>query len=141
MVLKRLVEHGLKLHPSKCTFFYSQVGYLGHMIYPTGLGVLKDKVEAFASIPRPKDVSRVGASIGLANYYRKFVANFSHIAKPLTMFTQNDQEWVWGDGQEVAFVKLKARLAFAPILRRPIPGRPYQLHRDWSTLGIGVVLT
>ena len=57
MVFKHLVEHGLKLHPSKCTFFYSQVKYLEHMIYPRGLGVLKGKVEALASIPRAKDVS------------------------------------------------------------------------------------
>ena len=141
MVLNRLMEHGLKLHPSKCTFFYPQVEYLGHMIYPGGLGVLKSKVEALASIPRPKDVSRLRAFLGLANYYRKFVANFSRMAKPLTMLTRNDQKWMWGDEQEAAFVELKARLASAPILRRPIPGRPYQLHTDWSTLGIGVVLT
>ena len=57
------------------------------------------------------------------------------------MLTQNDQEWVWGDGQEAAFVELKARLASAPILWRPIPGRPYQLHIDWSILGVGAVLT
>ena len=38
MVLNHLMEHGLKLHPSKCTFFYPQVEYLGHMIYPRGLG-------------------------------------------------------------------------------------------------------
>ena len=57
MVLKCLVEHGLKLHPSKCTFFYSQVEYLEHMIYPGGLDVLKSKVEALASIPKSKDVS------------------------------------------------------------------------------------
>ena len=44
-----------------------------------------------------------------------------------------------GDGQETTFVKLKARLASAPIFRRPILGRPYQLHIDWSTLGIGAV--
>ena len=132
MVLKYLVEHGLKLHPSKCTFFYSEVEYLGHMIYPGGLGVLKGKVEALISIPRPKDVNRLRAFLGLANYYQKFVANFNCIAKTLTMLTRNDQEWVWGDGQEAAFVELKARLASTPILWRPIPRRPYQLHTDWS---------
>ena len=63
------MEHGLKLHLSKCIFFYSQVEYLGHMIYPGGLGVLKGKVEALASIPRPKDVSQLRAFLGLANYY------------------------------------------------------------------------
>ena len=94
MVLNRLMEHGLKLHPSKCTFFYPQVEYLGHMIYPRGLGVLKSKVETLASIPRPKDVSRLRAFLGLANYYRKFVANLSRMAKPLNILIRIDQEWM-----------------------------------------------
>jgi hypothetical protein len=47
----------------------------------------------------------------------------------------------WGDEQERAFLELKARLVAAPILRRPIRGRPFQLHTDWSMLGLGVMLT
>lgn len=93
-VIECWVEHGLKLHPNKSTFFYSQVEYLGHMIYPRGLGVLKSKVEALASIPKPKDMSSLRASLGLANYYQNFAANFNHIAKSLIMFTRNDQEEV-----------------------------------------------
>jgi DNA mismatch repair protein MutH len=46
-----------------------------------------------------------------------------------------------GEEQERAFLELKERLASAPILRRPIAGRSYQLHTDWSSLGIGAVLT
>jgi hypothetical protein len=55
--------------------------------------------------------------------------------------TRLDQPWIWGDEQEAAFGQLKDRLASAPILRRPIAGRTYQLYTDWSTLGIGAVLT
>jgi hypothetical protein len=55
--------------------------------------------------------------------------------------TRLDQPWIWGDEQEAAFGQLKDRLASTPILRRPIAGRTYQLHTDWSTLGIGAVLT
>jgi hypothetical protein len=62
------------------------------------------------------------------------------MAKPLNML-KLDQEWQWGDGHERAFVELKARLVAAPILRRPIMGRPFQLHIDWSMLGLGTVLT
>ena len=140
-VLERLIQHGLKLHPGKCRFFYSQVEYLGHMIYPGGIGVMNSKIEALNGIPRPRDVSWLRAFLRLANYYRKFVQSFSKIAKPLTSLTRTDQDWIWGDEQEAAFLELKSRLASAPILRRPIPGRPYQLHTDWSTLGIGAVLT
>lgn len=140
-VFARLRLHGLKLHPNKCKFYYDRVEYLGHMIYPGGLGVVASKVEVMISIPRPKDVSRLRAFLGLCNYYRKFVKTFSAIAKPLTLLTRNDQPWMWGDEQEAAFVQLKERLSLAPILRRLISGRTYQLHTDWSSLGIGAVLT
>jgi alpha-tubulin suppressor-like RCC1 family protein len=87
------------------------------------------------TIPRPRDVNRLRAFLGLYNYYRKFVKKFSAIAKPWIMLTRNDQPWIWGDEQEAAFGQLKDRLASTPILRRPIAGRTYQLHTDWSTLG------
>jgi hypothetical protein len=95
--------HGLKLHPSKCKFYCDRVEYLGHMIYPGRLGVVASKVEIVMSIPRPRDVSRLRAFLGLYNYYRKFVKTFSAMAKPLTMLTRNDQPWIWGDEQEAAF--------------------------------------
>jgi hypothetical protein len=63
--------YGLKLHLGKCGFFQSQVGYLGHMIYPWGLGfVQKTKVDAISKVPKPTYVSRLRASLGLANYYQ-----------------------------------------------------------------------
>ncbi len=105
--------------------------YLGHVIYPGGLGVQQTKVEAIAHIPHPTDVSRVCAFMGLTNYYCRYVKGLLKL----------DQEWQWGDEQERTFVELKARLVVAPILRRPIRGRPFQLHTDWSMLGLGALLT
>jgi hypothetical protein len=97
----------LKLHPSKCKFYCDRVEYLGHMIYLGGLGVVASKVEVVMPIPRPRDVSRLRAFLGLCNYYRKFVKTFSAIAKPLTMLTRNDQPWIWRDEQEATFQQLK----------------------------------
>jgi hypothetical protein len=134
-----LKAHGLCLHHGK--FFLKNVEYLGHVIYPGGLGVQQAKVEAIALILRPMDVSRVCVFMGLTNYYRRYVKGFSAMAKPLNMLLKLDQEWQWGDEQERAFVELKAKLVVAPILRRPIRGRPFQLHTDWSMLGLGAVLT
>jgi hypothetical protein len=96
-VFTRLRLHGLKLHPSKCKFYCDRVEYLGHMKYPGGLGVVASKVEVVMSIPRPRDVSRLRAFLGLCNYYRKFVKTFNAIAKPLTMLTRSDQPWIWGN--------------------------------------------
>ena len=77
----------------------------------------------------------------MANYYRRFVKNFSLIAKPLTILTGKDQPWTWGREQEQAFATLKLKLGSAPILRRPDASRPFQLHTDWSAVGLGAVLT
>ncbi len=66
---------------------------------------------------------------------------FSALARPLTMLTKGDHAWVWGEAQEKAFQELKDKLSTAPILRRPIRERPFQLHIDWSMLGLGAVLT
>ena len=93
-VFERLREHGLKLHPGKCKFFHDQIEYLGHTIYPGGLGVQQTKVEAIAQIPWPTDVSRVRAFLGLANFYRRYVKGFNVIAKPLTMLNRLDQVWI-----------------------------------------------
>ena len=99
------------------------------------------KVEALDKIPIPRDVPRLRAFLGLANYYRRFVRNFSIIAKPLTQLTRTGQEYKWGPAQDVAFEALKKALGSAPVLRRPDTRRPFQLHTDWSMLGLGSVLT
>jgi hypothetical protein len=93
IVFERLKAHGLHLHLGKCKFFQENVEYLGHVIYPSGLGMQQAKVEAIARIPRPTDVSRVRAFMGLANYYRRYVKGFSVMAKPLNMLLKLDQEW------------------------------------------------
>jgi hypothetical protein len=67
-VFAKLRLHGLKLHPGKCKFYCDRVEYLGHMIYPGGLGVVASKVEVVMSIPKPRDVSRLRAFLGLDNY-------------------------------------------------------------------------
>ncbi len=83
-VFNHLGVHGLKLHPIKSRFFQSQVWYLGHMIYPRGLGIQKAEVEAISKVPRPIDhLSWLRAFLGLANYYQKFVKGFTWITTPL----------------------------------------------------------
>jgi hypothetical protein len=101
-VFARLRLHSLKLHPGKYKFYCDCVEYLGHMIYQGGLGVVASKVEVVMSIPRPRDVSKLRAFLGLCNYYRKFVKTFRAIAKPLTILKSLDQPWIWGDEQEAA---------------------------------------
>ncbi len=57
-------------------------------------------MEAIACIPRPTNVNRVWAFMGLTNYYHRYVKGFSVMAKPLNMLLKLDHEWQWGDEQE-----------------------------------------
>jgi hypothetical protein len=140
-VFERLQRWGLRLHHGKCKFFHDQLPYLVHMIGPGGLGVQQAKVNALHKIPAPSNVPRLRAFLGLANYYRRFVKNFSLIAKPLTILTGKDQPWIWSREQQHAFGTLKQRLGLSPVLRRPDVSRTFQLHTDWSAVGLGAVLT
>jgi hypothetical protein len=93
-VFERLQRWGLHLHHGKCKFFHDQLNYLGHMIVPGDLGVQQAKVDALHKILTPSDVPRLRAFLGLANYYRRFLKNFSLIAKPLTILTGKDKPWI-----------------------------------------------
>jgi hypothetical protein len=111
------------------------------MIVPGGLGVQQAKVDALHKIPAPSDVPRLRAFLELENYYRRFVKNFSLIAKPLTILTGKDQPWIWSREQQQAFDTLKKRLGSTPKFRRPDVSRAFQFHTDWSAVGLGAVLT
>lgn len=139
-VFDRLREAGLTLHPLKCSFFEDKVAYLGHMIVPGGLEVQQAKVKAILDIPPPSDIGKLRAFLGLANYYRRFVPNYSSIAKPLTLLTKLEEPWRWDEPQQEAFRLLKSYLAAAPRLARPNPDLPFELHTDWAHTGLGAVL-
>ena len=85
------------------------------MIVPGSLGVQHTKVDTLQMIPAPSDVSRLRVFLGLANYYRRFVKNFSLIAKLLIILTEKDQRWTWGREQEQAFTTLRLKFGLAPI--------------------------
>src|SRR5437762_363442 len=88
-VLQRLKDHQLYAKLSKCTFFSSSIEYLGHIADGEGLRPNPQLVQALTDFPQPKTLKELQSFLGLANYYRKFISNFSHIALPLTDDTQN----------------------------------------------------
>ena len=83
MVFERLRRYGLKIKPSKCTFFQPEVKYLGHMITRDGITTDASKVEAVQSWPEPKTVKELRSFLGFCSFYRRFVPGFSKIAGPL----------------------------------------------------------
>ncbi len=82
-VFQKLDKHGLKLKPSKCELFMSQVKYLGHVVSKHGIHTDPDKIAALTTWPVPNSVKSVRSFLGFAGYYRKFVKDYAKIAKPL----------------------------------------------------------
>ncbi|KAL6421074.1 hypothetical protein ACFW04_013598 [Cataglyphis niger] len=80
----RLRENNLKLQPDKCEFLRKEVIYLGHIISENGISPDPSKLMAIKEFPTPKKGKDIQSFIGLAGYYRKFIEEFSKIAKPLT---------------------------------------------------------
>ncbi|GKD79390.1 putative reverse transcriptase domain-containing protein [Tanacetum coccineum] len=77
--------------------------FLGHVINGDGIHVDPSKIEAVKNWEAPRTSSKVRSFLGLARYYRRFIENFSMIAKPLTILTQKNKTYVWGEEQEESF--------------------------------------
>jgi hypothetical protein len=139
-VFQRLRERGIKCHPKKLRCVVKDVSYLGHLVIPNGTAPLDVKVEAITKMVAPTDVSKLRALLGTYNYYRKYIKNFARKAAPLNRLLQNDVPWEWSKPCQEAFQSLKVSMTEAPILQRPDMNLPFELHTDWSAVGLGAVL-
>jgi hypothetical protein len=136
----RIREKGVKLHPKKMKLAMSSVPYLGHEIVPNGTAPQQAKVDAIVNMPAPQGVTELRAFLGSVNYYRKFIEKCFHICAPLHRLLQLSAAWDWDEACQKVFEKLKVKLTEAPILKRPDYSRPFELHTDWSAVGLGAVL-
>ncbi|GFT36285.1 retrovirus-related Pol polyprotein from transposon 17.6 [Trichonephila clavipes] len=116
-VLQKLKEANLKLSPSKCHLFRREVTYLGHIISAEGVRTDPEKISAVKDWNCPTDVHQLRSFLGLCTYYRKFVQNFSTIARPFHKLTEAKQKFIWTVDCNNAFNKLKDALTSAPILK------------------------
>jgi hypothetical protein len=88
----------------------------------------------------PTTVTEVQSFLGLAGYYRRFILDFSKIAKPMTRLLQKDEKFVWTSKCEEAFHTLRTLLTFASILAQLDIEKPFDVYCDASGTGLGCVL-
>ena len=98
------------------------------------------KIEAVRDWHTPKNVTEIRSFLGLAGYYRRFVKDFSKIARPMTNLMKKDKKFEWTEECEGAFQTLKERLTTAPILTLPDNTSEYLAYSDASKNGLGCVL-
>ncbi|GKC38200.1 putative nucleotidyltransferase, ribonuclease H, partial [Tanacetum coccineum] len=117
-----------------------KVQFLGHVINGDGIHVDPSKIEAVKNWKAPRTPSEVCSFLGLAGYYRRFIEDFSKIAKPLTVLTQKSKTFDWGEEQENVFQTLKDKLCNALVLALPDRPKDFVVYCDASGLGLGCVL-
>ncbi len=162
-VLDRLEEVGLKVSLDKCQICRDKVKYVSHIVSADGVSTDPDKVEGVTKWPQPTDLKSFRSFLGFCGYYRRFVANYAAIVKPLTELTKGYTPFRKGQKQESvsdrtyyveselfgsrrtdscteAFCKIIDCLTHVPVLAFADPTRPYVLHVDASQKGLGAVL-
>ncbi|CAG2221679.1 unnamed protein product [Mytilus edulis] len=108
-VLSRFKRIGIRLKKQKCVFMAEEVVYLGFKINKHGIYPVESKVEAIDKAPSPTNVTELKAYLGMLNYYNRFLANLSHLLKPLHILPQKDTKWSWEKEQEKAFKESEIR--------------------------------
>ncbi len=138
-LFKRLHEVNMKIHSKKCEFVITSVVYFGHKILPNGIMVHWAKVVTILEMPNPINVHTLRSFIGLCNYYRIYVQDFSTIAHPYALL-KKDVAWTCSEEVQETFNTLKEKLSEFPELRRPDFRKVFILHIDYNALGISVIL-
>ncbi|GKB33419.1 putative reverse transcriptase domain-containing protein [Tanacetum coccineum] len=140
IILELLKKEKLYDKFSKCDFWINIVQFLGHIINSQGIHVDPAKIEAVKNWAPPTTPTEICQFLGLAGYYRRFIKDFSKIAKSLTELTQKNKKYIWGEDHDSAFQLLKQKLCEAPILALPEGHDDFFIYCDASHQGLGAVL-
>ncbi|KAI3365369.1 hypothetical protein L3Q82_010455 [Scortum barcoo] len=122
-VLQRLLENRLFVKKEKCEFHASQVDFLGFIIKEGCVQADPAKVRAVAEWPIPTNRKLLQRFLGFANFYRRFIRNYSQEAAPLTALTSPSRPFVWSEEAEKAFNRLRTLFTTAPVLVQPDPAQ------------------
>ena len=140
IVLHRCIEKNLVLNWKKCHFMVNQGLVFGHIISKKGIEVDKAKIEMISKLPSLMNVKIVRQFLGHAAFYRRFIKDFSKIAKPFYKLLEKYAKFVWDKDYQGSFEELKAHLTIAPIVRAPNWQLPFEVMCDASDLAIRAVL-
>jgi hypothetical protein len=142
LVMERLEAAGLCVKPQKCQFHVERVTFLGHVFGPNGIEMENLKVKAIEDWKKPKTLKDLQSFLGFANYYRKFIQNYSSLAKPLTDLVKKDAKQLrWDGAADQAFMDIKQAFKSKPILQHWHRNKPGVVETDASDRALGGVLS
>jgi hypothetical protein len=140
-VFQTLSDHNFTVKLSKCKFLQEQVKYLGHILSKDGIKPDPAKIQSLQDWELPTDATGMLQFLGLANYFRKFIPDFSRLSASLYHLTKKGVLFEPGEEALLCFKAIKTLLMEPPLLVYPNPDLPYELISDASITGCGAVLT
>ena len=139
-VLQRCKDKQLALNWEKCHFMVTEGIVLGHKIFNTGLEVDQSKVSIIKTFAPPTTVKGIRSFLGHAGFYRRFIKDFSKIARPLCRLLEKNTKFNFDDSCKAAFEEIKIRLVQAPIMAAPEWDQGFEMMCDASDFAMGIVL-
>ncbi|KAI4889258.1 hypothetical protein NFI96_001048 [Prochilodus magdalenae] len=134
--------HVLYVKLEKSEFHVSKVSFLGFIVSKGTLAMDPAKIRAVWDWPRPTSLKAVQRFLGFANFFQRFVRNFSMVAAPLTTLTRKTPgHFHWTNEAQQAFEELTRHLTTVPVLQLPDPRAPFIVEVDASDVGVGAVLS
>jgi hypothetical protein len=139
-VLQRCEEKHLVLNWKKYHFMVRERVVLGHLVSERGIEVDRAKIEVIEQLPSPINVRGIRSFLGHAGFYRRFIKDFSHIARPLTNLLVKNIPFEFDDTCLKSFNILKKVLISAPIIQPSDWSLPFEIMCDASDYAMGAVL-
>ena len=138
-VLQRCKDKQLALNWEKCHFMVTEGIVLGHKISATRLEVDQSKISIIKTLAPPTTVKGIRSFLGHAGFYRRFIKDFSKIARPLCRLLEKDTKFNFDDSCMAAFEEIKIRLVQAPIMAAPEWDQEFEVMCDVSDFTMGAV--
>ena len=139
-ILHRCQDKNLALNWEKCHFMVIEGIVLGHRISTAGLEVDQAKVSIIKTLLPPTTVKGIRSFLGHAGFYRRFIKDFSKIAKPLCRLLEKDTKFNFDAAYQSSFEEIKSKLVEAPIMAKPDWNSEFEIMCDASDYAMGAVL-
>ena len=133
-------EYSLSLRADKCEFAKPEIEFLGFLVNGDSIRPTPENVRKVMDFPQPTTRKKLQQFLGIANFNRRFIKDYSRIAQPLTMMTSSKKKFEWGNAQEKAFTEIKEYISKAPSLRLADWSKEFHIETDASDVSVGAVL-
>ncbi|KAM3612667.1 uncharacterized protein V6R79_012474 [Siganus canaliculatus] len=137
---KNIIRECAKLALKKGQWCRTKVNYVGLTVGANGIEPQADRIQAIRDIKAPSTLSELRSFLGVCNYSRQFIEDYAEIARPLTELLRKERPFEWGEAQEGAFTRMKAKLCSAPCLAYPDSEKEFHLEASFSGHSLSAAL-